>query len=647
MAAGNFYFAYVDEGTPFDPDAHNVEAEVVFSFDLEQVEGEFAGLELEIRNPKIGILNPTRKQWGWFSYDNGATRKPLFYGRVVGVPSDLQNEVITLSFVAKPVDFQQQKEALAEAYRALGRPYWDGVWFDPEKRNNPDNVLESRPELWAIDRVTHVVTSSHITNGEDGTLEYTTDEVYYDNMGLSYGEVPLKTAKITATVNWDMAVSVLNGFDTGFNISAAFHDPGSLYIRTLTGAGLVDKWPDAGTNLGNGWKVREGSCIRIDGQGPNVYYVNTSEVSGASDDVDNPFTYRVPNSSGPIVAFPHVYPDAVKTFVPAYLRNWRTQGADEMSQILAIMVWHVIANMTVEYETSRKYTETIVIQIDADTQDVLTDPGGEDILELEMSSSEIASPIDPGDVAPIGDVRRRSYFASARGEQSIEYLIALLRSRLLARARCVDVTFEIPPLRFIDDDVSLRMNAGFSDERLPGGMVTGKIKGYKLKLDGSSGLLTAELTIGATVGKGGTVTADAGDPEYCVVEYTGPDYQRFTNRLNVPFSGEIWYKSIAGSDVNDDGVDLLTLAPDNIIKSLTITPNVQTQIDALLTDEKGELTGNCDTTPSDVFKRLDGHETTIDMVMVPVTGGPFLTNHNLEVSDLKIIKTIDLEAASV
>jgi len=638
MAAGNFYLAYVDEGTAFNPAVHNVEAEVVFAFDLSGLEGEFAALELQVKNPRIGVLNATRKQWAYFSYDTGATVKALFYGRIVGVPGDIEDDTVTLSYLAKPVDFQEQKEVLAEAMRAAGRPYWDGVWFDPEKRDHPDNVLESRPQLWAIDRVTHEVSASHITNGEDGTLSFTADEVFNID-GPTYGEVPLKSAKVTATVSWDMAAV---GSHT---IGQIFRSDGELYIRTLTGKGLVERWPKAGANLGNGWKVRDGLAVRIDGQGDNVYYVNTSAISGASDDTDNPFTYRPPG--GPLVSFPHTYPDSVKTFVPKYLRNWRTQGADEMTQILAVHVWHVAGLMTVEYDVTRKYTETVVIQLDADVQDVLTDPGGSDYVHLEMSSSEIASPIDPGGALPIGDVRRRSYWGSERGAHSIEYLIALLRARLLARARCAEITIEIPWQRFIDDDVSCRMNALFPDERLPGETVAGKIKGYRLSLDGSTGALVAEITIGATVGHGGTVTADAGEPTYCSADYVGADYQVFENSVVMPFADEVTYVPILGAEANDDGVNLLTLHSGNIVKSISITPPVQEQINALLTDEYGELTGNCDTTPSDVFKRLEGHETVIDMVMVPVTGGPFLTNHIVETSVLKIPKTIDLEAASV
>jgi hypothetical protein len=640
MAAGKWYLAYVDEGTPFNPAVHNVENEIVFGFTLDQSEGEFAGLELEIKNPKIGVLNPTRKQWAYLSYDTGASIVPQFYGRIVGVPANIQNELVTVSFVAKPIDFQDQKETLAETMRAAGGPYWDGVWFDPDKRDDPDNVFESRPELIHIDRVTHVVSSSHIINGEAGTLSYSDNEVFYDNMTVEYGEVPLKSAKITATVNWDMDATDV------FDISDRFRDPGLLYIRSFTGKGLVDDWPKAGANLGNGWKVFDGFAERIDGQGENVYYTNTSEVNGASDDVDNPFTYRPPG--GPLIAFPHIYPDAVKTFVPAYLRNWKTQGADEMSQILAIMCWHVKATTSVVYDVSRKYTETVVIQLDADVQDVLTDAGGNDVLSLELSSSEIMSPIDPGDLPPIRDVRRRSYFASDRGTQSIEYLIALLRSRLLARARCVNITLEIPFARFIADAVSLRMNATFADPRLPGATVAGKIKAYSVKLEGDTGALTVELTIGCTVGKGGTVVAVDGVPDYVDDDYVDPDYQFYTDNIIMPFAGEVTYKSIAGEQPNDDGIDLLALhASGNVVKSITFTNTADQQKTALLTDENGDLTGNCNTTPDDVFKRLDGHETIIDLVMLPVTGGPFATNHVVQTSVLKIPKLIDLEAASV
>lgn len=631
---GPFYFAYVDEGTAFNAAVHNVFDEAIYSFSIEHAEGDFAALELELKNPKIGVLNPTRKQWAYLSYNPGTGIVPLFYGRVVGVPANIQEEVLNLSFVAKPFDYEDQRAALAATYRAAGAPYWDPIWFDPEKRDDPANVLESRPELWHIDRVTHVVTTSHITEGEDGTLSFSDAEVFYPDMNISYGEVPLKTVRVTAAVDWDMAAQ------DEFNISNRIGA-----IHSYTGKGLVDDWPKAGANLGNGWKVKFGMATRVDGQGENVYYVNTSAVNGASDDIDNPFTYRPPG--GPLVGFPHSYPNAKKIFVPSYLRNWKTQGADEMSQILAIMRWTIVPTMIVEYDVSRKYNETVTIELSADVQDILTDTGGDDILTLNMSSSEISTPIDAGGLLPIRDVRRRTYFSTDRGAQSIEYLIALIRARLLARARTVDITFRAPFNRATADAVSCRKNAAFADPRLPGGTVGGKIKHYRIALDGATGEPIFEITIGCTVGKGGTVTAADGTADYVDGVFNLHEVQTYTDQFVMPIAGEVTYTSINGQPPNDDGLDLMQLNRANVVKSLTITHTEGEQAVALSIDENGEATDNCATTPDDVFKRLDGHETTIDLVMKPVTGGPFLTEYTVETSVLKIPKTIDLEAASV
>src|SRR5215467_5119920 len=81
----------------FGPEHHVVDEDIV-SFRLEQNEGDCATLELEVRNPKIGLLAPGRKVWLWFSYDSGTGGVvPLFFGRLVGIPTNLLHEVVTLS----------------------------------------------------------------------------------------------------------------------------------------------------------------------------------------------------------------------------------------------------------------------------------------------------------------------------------------------------------------------------------------------------------------------------------------------------------------------------------------------------------------------------------------------------------------------
>jgi hypothetical protein len=61
-----FYFAWVDAGTPFDSSLFR-EDETVLSFDLAHAEGQIPTLSVEIKNPRVGLLAPGRKQWAWFS----------------------------------------------------------------------------------------------------------------------------------------------------------------------------------------------------------------------------------------------------------------------------------------------------------------------------------------------------------------------------------------------------------------------------------------------------------------------------------------------------------------------------------------------------------------------------------------------------
>ena len=106
-----FSFAWVDGGDAF---VDRVD-EDVFAFELSHLEGEFATLNVEIRNPRVGLLKPGRKRWCWLGKDGVA----LFHGRLVGIPTNIREEVVTLNFVARPSDFDARKKAVAAGMRVL------------------------------------------------------------------------------------------------------------------------------------------------------------------------------------------------------------------------------------------------------------------------------------------------------------------------------------------------------------------------------------------------------------------------------------------------------------------------------------------------------------------------------------------------
>src|SRR5687768_1508021 len=113
MAIGEFYFAYADAGETFDPDVHNVSDEDIFAFTFTHEEGDFAQIDFEIKNPRIGLLNASRQRWAFFSKHTAAGIVPMFYGRILGIPANVFAEVVTVTYTARPEDFNEQKADLA------------------------------------------------------------------------------------------------------------------------------------------------------------------------------------------------------------------------------------------------------------------------------------------------------------------------------------------------------------------------------------------------------------------------------------------------------------------------------------------------------------------------------------------------------
>jgi hypothetical protein len=633
-APGPFFLAYIDEDETFNPAVHNVVDEEIFSFVIEQVEGDFATLQIELENPRSGPLSPGKQRWVFFSVDKNWKQtgswtpdiRLLFKGRIDAVPVNLQEEVIQLNFTARPTNFQEQKISVAESKKE--RPYWDPIWFDPTKIDDPDNILESRPELWYVSPTTNVVSTSHILNGEDGTITLDETKIFMDNTTVDYHDVPLRTIRMTATGSWEQS-----GTDA-FDISQYFEFGGSGSIKTYTGPGLRDSWPKNGASLGNGWKVEQGECL---GNGPQPVWGFKYGVFSRNiyDNGSELFSFD-PAIQESISFLTQFGPEAIRVVSPPWYENVQPLLQSVfITKLLLIPLWNMLPIMTVRYETNRKYSEVLTIELSADVQEVKVDLAGSDTLELTMSTSELASPIDPYGDIPIGDVRRRTFFATDRGAQSIEYLIALMRARLIARARCAEVTFETDFWTAVDNGVSLRKNLVMIDGRFPDGQVAGKIIQYRLSLDGSDGAMLAEIKIGASVGRNGTIAPIPGVGVYANAGYAKSGYQRETGGHIVPFASDVAYIPINGLQANDDGVDLLSFTKANIIKSLVKEHS--------FTEQRAHMAHSVEQ-PSNAFDLLNEVPTTFTLTMLPVTGGPFQTEFIVETTDLKIPRTINLEA---
>lgn len=235
----SFFFAWCGPGEAFSS-AHQREDEVVFAFDIIHQEGQLPILSIDIKNPHIGLLAPGRLQWVWLSYQSSLGVFPLFYGRLVALPSNLLGEAVTLQFLARPNNFLAQKQTIANSL--MVEPFYDPIWIDPTKLTDPDTVLETYAMTWHVDRVTHVASISDIIFGEDGTEEFKPEDSFYDSVSISFAQSPQTQVVFDGTVQWTQAATGVIPLP-------------DVSLSAWNGQQIINDWPKTGDQLHHGWSV--------------------------------------------------------------------------------------------------------------------------------------------------------------------------------------------------------------------------------------------------------------------------------------------------------------------------------------------------------------------------------------------------------
>ncbi|HUF25356.1 MAG TPA: hypothetical protein VMM18_00140, partial [Gemmatimonadaceae bacterium] len=325
-------------------------------------------------------------------------------------------------------------------------PWWDPVWIRDERLDDPDTVLEARTQLWHIGRVTHALTVSDILAGEAGTVEISEHD--YASLGIAYGSPPVRRARVDAEVSWEQTAS--GTLDVSGALIAAFGVAGSPahVISSWTGQGLEEDWPEKGDDLNGGWSVGRATLARADGvwREPRYRDVHVGNGVRLDDGIEG---------------------DAAEAFVSAPVTA-------------RFFLWEFSPRLVLAYGVSRSRVERLTFEITADVQPVFAEPGDEEEIVIALGSRNIGEEIDG--VLPIGDPRRSAYLRTDRGRRSIDYLIALARAKLLARARAAEVKVVVPFAEAVG--LSSRHSATIIDDRIPDGSATGKVIHYALRADG-------------------------------------------------------------------------------------------------------------------------------------------------------------------
>lgn len=622
---GPHYFAWVDPGEEFDPEVHNRWDEQVLGIELEQSEGNVAVLTIALKNPKVGLLGVTRKQWCILSWDNGTDLVHLFTGRLLATPADLHKEAITLEFHARPEDMAEQKEEVAESLRVL--PWWDELWVS-EGDANPDTVLETRSMVWDVGRTDLQVTATDILDGEDGVI--TVGDHMYNSVSVSYGDTPLRRIDMTLNGSWHQVAE--GDVDLTTKLWDQFRAAGSPFnwpqVGSFTSSGLLSDWPGPLDDLGGGWSMS--ASARAEGapfaQGWKYVKTWTDQTDNTKDEMrrqgrtplpsDAFFPYRNPFS--PAVGMP--------TLFHAGWVNWTA----------SFSVDPILQNFIVHYAADRERSETVTLSIEADVQSILVDAEGTDVEVAEFSTEFVDKPVDADGSLPIRDLRRTTFFATDRGNLALQNRMLWARAKLRFRSRAVEVTFRLAGW-LTGSTMSCRQSILLIDPRLPGGQVTGKIKSYKLT---SKKSMVTDVTIGCAIGYGAVLPAFPGGDDVYADDYANGYTEREGTQVEV-LPGELLYDPIDASVVDDDGVDLLNMTPDTVLTSLTVANGSNDQQHAI--DVEAAKRGVAPD-PVDVLRNT---ATTVSVVLVPVEGGPFHTDFVVTVEKMVIPKQVDLGAPHV
>lgn len=568
------------DDVPFVQD-YAVEDESVFSIDWEHKEGAFAALSVTIRNPRVSLLSPLRPQYAYLSYraDGDANAIPFFFGWVVGIPTSVLDELVTVEMIAEPLDFTEQCEALAAAMREQDE--WDDVLVEPESRLDPDAVLECFPRRWFTDPVDLEVSTSHVLVGEAGEVEFTADEHFKSDFDLSWDGIPLNVVNVSCTFPWVQS----DQGDVDFTDYFLDRWPNESFVERgfVTSFTLGDNdWPQVGTSIGDGWEVSESSfipkynlAVQSKSFAPGDLTIHWPDsVGGGSIHITSSRSVQYLNAVPPgSISLPSVRTqldiDVQYGDLPAYFhqmfgilglggRTWTHVSENEShTDGLIPLKWYA-PTLVAHYVAERPHEETVTFSLRADVQQIVSRPGNSASLDLNLRSVSLSDPIDPNDPEsekPIGDLRSRWYVGTERGLRTVLSMIARAAAPLIRRSRAARIKFQpVDFKKFLQ--LTLRHNVRIYDPRIPGGSAVGKVTALSVSMDGDDGVVECSVEIGCAIGRGGTVTEVAGEPTWVEDGWVEDGWQERSGRRTVAFESSVGFE-LPRFNPNDDGLDFV------------------------------------------------------------------------------------------
>lgn len=390
---GPFYFALVDPtDKTFDHTRHALWDFEIFSFKRTLEEGQMPKLELVIQNPYRGLLTPTAKVWAHFSFHDVPNNVwyPLFFGRLIGQPQELDGSKITVELIGWPLDYVLQKQQVSASLKV--DPFYDKVCIAVKDRDNPDTILETYTKLYHIDHLSLHVTVSDIINAEDGNVNFTADQAFYNFLQQTIDQPPLTSIQMLMDVSW---TQTWRGY---------VQIPTQTY-NSYGGDGIIQDWPKPLTKLGGGYTVAFAETS-------DNYRLNAAQTVSFTYSWNNPETTHSDgdtlslniNVSFPVFAGPALQYIIWEVITPGFLDPFgvdfegdpapTNRPSSSETQTMYAPEWSVTGSMTLLAEASRQRTERVVMTLNGNFQPILVDPTvQQDSETITLSLADVGVPI--------------------------------------------------------------------------------------------------------------------------------------------------------------------------------------------------------------------------------------------------------------
>jgi hypothetical protein len=360
-SGGPFYAHWVADSTvAFSSDCYTFD-ERIYGFELLHEEGKIPTLSMIIKNPNVGLLSAGRNQWMWLSWWNGSAVVPLFFGRLVGIPSDLFAQTLKIQLIARAPAYVSLKQILAESLKVA--PYYDPVLLDEAHRSDLDAILEGWSAAPHVDRTSLAWTISDILQGEDGTVVFDGDHAFYDSLEFHIDQPPFTAIRLDLTAVWSQT-------STGGSIKL-----GPFTFETYTGQSLMNEWPKAGQDIGGGWVAQASSFLDIHG----IAQAQTISTSYSWHNVAKQHAEGDTMSLSVSQSQPYFAAPYIQILLTQEIKNGGVLDGEGdpnggiRETYLWVPKWTINASLYLQYKADRPRTEYLTFLLQSDLQPVLTD----------------------------------------------------------------------------------------------------------------------------------------------------------------------------------------------------------------------------------------------------------------------------------